>query len=372
MGILRLLLAFSVFFAHAGFSSPAQLVPPDAAVHAFYIISGFYMAMVLHTRYASGREGYAEFLASRALRLLPAYLAVAFLTLALGVALAAVWGRDLAFIDAWRGARNAGMAASAWPALALSQLTLMGLDLYQFFGWSPAAGFVFEPDFHVDPAPLYRIMLVPQAWTLSVEFYFYLLAPWLTRFSTGRIFALIAASLALRYGVWGLTELRADPWSYRFFPFELAYFLTGALAYRVAQWGWLSRLGALGVPALALGFTDWWARAHAGVPPLTLARIAFIAVLVVGLPVLFERTKDIRLDRYVGELSYPLYISHLLVLQLALLLVPTLNASRPGQIALIVAVLCVAAAIYQFIDRRVDRYRHGRLRLRLAALKAAS
>jgi peptidoglycan/LPS O-acetylase OafA/YrhL len=128
----------------------------------------------------------------------------------------------------------------------------------------------------------------------------------------------------------------------------------------------------LAVPALALGFTDWFGRAHTDVPPHTLLRIAFIAVLVVGLPVLFERTKDIRLDRYLGELSYPLYISHLLVLWLALLLAPTLSATRLGQIALIVAVLGVAAAIYGFIDRRVDRYRHGRLRLRLDALKAAS
>jgi peptidoglycan/LPS O-acetylase OafA/YrhL len=372
MGILRLLLAFSVFFAHAGFTSPSQLVPPDAAVHAFYVISGFYMAMVLDTRYGRGREGYAEFLASRALRLLPAYLAVALLTLVLGIALSAVSARGLPFIEAWRGARDAGMPVSAWPEFALSQLTLAGLDLYQFFSWSPGAGFAFEPDFHRDPAPLYRMLLVPQAWTLSVEFYFYLLAPWLTRLPPGRIVAVIAASLALRYGVWGLTGLRADPWSYRFFPFELAFFMTGALAYRVAQRGWVFALGVLAVPALALGFTDWFGRAHTDVPPHTLLRIAFIAVLVVGLPVLFERTKDIRLDRYLGELSYPLYISHLLVLWLALLLAPTLNATRLGQIALIVAVLGVAAAIYGFIDRRVDRYRHGRLRLRLDALKAAS
>jgi peptidoglycan/LPS O-acetylase OafA/YrhL len=368
MGILRLLLAFSVFYAHAGFRSPTHLVPPDAAVHAFYVISGFYMAMVLHTRY--GRGDYAEFLANRVLRLLPAYLAVAFLTLALGILFSAVIGRSLPVFEAWREARNLGLPAGAWPTFALSQLTLIGLDLYHFFSWSPAAGFSPETNFRLDPAPLYRLMLVPQAWSISIEIYFYLLAPWLTRLRPGGIAALIAGSLALRYGLWAMTDLRSDPWSYRFFPFELAYFLSGALAYRVAHWDWRSRLAALALPGLALGFTDWWAQAHAGTPPLSLVRIGFIATVVAGLPALFDWSKDIHFDRYLGELSYPLYISHILILEVVQLLAPTLTGTRPGQLVLIAAVLGVAVAIYQWIDRPVDRYRHSSLRLRLSSIKA--
>ncbi|MBC7802967.1 MAG: acyltransferase [Candidatus Parcubacteria bacterium] len=358
MGILRLLLAFSVFYAHAGFRSPAQIVPPDTAVHAFYLISGFYMAMVLHTRY--GRDAYAEFLSNRALRLLPAYLLVAFATLALGFVLSAAIGRSLPVLEALRGAHDAGLPASAWPAFLLSQLTLLGLDLYQFFSWSSAAGFSPEADFRHDPAPLHRLLLVPQAWSVSIEIYFYLLAPWLTRLRLGGIAALIAGSLLLRYGMWALTDLRTDPWSYRFFPFELAYFLGGALAYRIAHWGWRSRLAALALPALALGFTDWWAQAHAGTPPISLARVAFIAVLLMGLSAIFDWSKDFRFDRYVGELSYPLYISHILVLDIVQLLAPTLNASRPGQLLIVVAALGVAVAIYEWIDRPIDRFRHSR------------
>lgn len=370
MGILRLLLAFSVFYAHAGFQSPAHLVPSDTAVHSFYAISGFYMAMVLHTRYGHG--AYSEFLLNRALRLLPAYLLVVFTTVLAGLLLLAFAGRSLPVLDALRDARDAGLPAGAWMALVLSQVTMLGLDLYQFFSWDPAAGFSPETNFRLDPAPLFRLLLVPQAWSVSIEVYFYLLAPWLTRLRLGSIAALIAGSLALRFGVWAMTDLRSDPWSYRFLPFELAFFLSGALAYRVAHWDWRPRLAALALPAIALGFTDWWAQAHAGTPALSLARIAFIAALVAGLPALFEWTKDNRFDRYLGELSYPLYISHYLILELVILLAPELGATRPGQLALIAVALGVAVAIYECIDRPVDRFRHGRRHLPLSAAKANS
>ena len=60
MGIIRLLLALAVLLAHVE-NAPAFLlrfIPGSLAVQCFYIISGFYMALVLNGKYSSKRDFY--------------------------------------------------------------------------------------------------------------------------------------------------------------------------------------------------------------------------------------------------------------------------------------------------------------------------
>lgn len=53
MGVLRLILAVSVILNHSPIAlAPWRpLVPGDLAVQAFFVISGFYMSLVLSTKY---------------------------------------------------------------------------------------------------------------------------------------------------------------------------------------------------------------------------------------------------------------------------------------------------------------------------------
>src|SRR5258707_7705774 len=85
MGVIRLLLALSVVEFHStrAFGNPG-IWPVDlpngiVAVQAFYVISGFYMALVLSTKYAG--EPW-RFYRARALRLLPIYWLVLIPTVA--------------------------------------------------------------------------------------------------------------------------------------------------------------------------------------------------------------------------------------------------------------------------------------------------
>jgi peptidoglycan/LPS O-acetylase OafA/YrhL len=72
-------------------------------------------------------------------------------------------------------------------------------------------------------------------------------------------------------------------------------------------------------------------------------------------PFLFHAFKDNGLDRWIGDLSYPLYLCHLVVIGLVLTFEPPF--------ALWVAIgasLALAAALLVLIDYPVDRWRQRR------------
>lgn len=334
MGTLRFILALSVAFSHFGL--PFGFLTSDTAVQSFFVISGFYMALVLNEKY--GPDTYWLFISNRLLRLLPAYFVVLVFSLA---------------------------AASNWrPILALdplscgyfiaSQLLIVGQELYVFLIVNHGTlTFTLHPV--GIPKLLYTFSPIPQAWTLALEIYFYLLAPFFIRRGPMVIAALIAASLALRMGLQGAFGFSGEPWSFRFFPSEIALFLTGSLGYyayaaaddaqRSRLRMWLSVAAVLVFVCLAINRWD-------GVPRLM--SLSLLAAVIVGVPRLFELTKKIAWDKYVGELSYPLYICHFLF---GWWLEPetTLGAACALALSVVASIL-----LYHLIDKPVDRWRQGR------------
>src|SRR5215813_7005704 len=83
MGFLRLYLALSVLNAHYPIApQPGLFVHGFVAVCIFFIISGFYMSLVLDRNYLREPGGVARFYFSRALRIFPVYWVVLALTVA--------------------------------------------------------------------------------------------------------------------------------------------------------------------------------------------------------------------------------------------------------------------------------------------------
>src|SRR5580698_4577101 len=82
MGTIRLVLALLVAFGHLSQPDPTTRWWTSSAaifaVKAFFVLSGFYMALVLDTGYRS--RPVSDFYLSRALRLLPAYWFVSAVT----------------------------------------------------------------------------------------------------------------------------------------------------------------------------------------------------------------------------------------------------------------------------------------------------
>jgi peptidoglycan/LPS O-acetylase OafA/YrhL len=72
----------------------------------------------------------------------------------------------------------------------------------------------------------------------------------------------------------------------------------------------------------------------------------------------FSLTRANRVDRYLGELSYPVYLSHLLVISVALYS----GWSGPWLAGLIFVMVAAASILlHEAVQKPVDRYRATRV-----------
>jgi peptidoglycan/LPS O-acetylase OafA/YrhL len=182
VGLLRLVLALIVCVAHI---DPGTGLRPEFAVTCFFAMSGYYMQLVLATKYTPqqlGERWCIAFYVSRYLRLYPMYLvglAGAFLS---GEAARVPWSSPL------------GLAS------LIPNLTMIGLNI-----------------------PSVTYVALPPAWSVGVEISLYALAPWMLRLPERQIGLLLLLGLALRM-VPGGTHLPIGA--------GLDAFLIGAILYR--------------------------------------------------------------------------------------------------------------------------------------------
>jgi peptidoglycan/LPS O-acetylase OafA/YrhL len=159
------------------------------------------------------------------------------------------------------------------------------------------------------------LLWIAPAWSLGIEITFYAMAPilckWRSRFLLATIIGLCTIRIVFNQSDFNFVE---SPFDARFFPFELPYFLVGILLYRYRRDTKLETTIPLKYlyPALALFFLIFETLRSS----LGLSRTASMAVLVIvaAVVVLFGQSSEF--DRKFGELSYPIYISHIFVAQL--------------------------------------------------------
>ncbi len=303
MGTLRFLLALCVVVIHAPGSKLLghSLLSGVTAVQGFYIVSGFLITLVLNTR-----EEYrdtAKFYLSRYLRLWPAYLVVAVLTLAL----------------IRKGEWFGGLTELDMPALLFvvaSNATLLFQDVFLFLAIDHGALYP-TADFYNAPGPQLNILLlVPQAWSLGVELTFYAIAPFICR-SPGRLALLLVAGVLVRISL-GIWSPALDPWSYRFSPAEMTFFACGGLGYFAAVQ--LDKFVPLRAQRLAGAICLVGLLIVIVAPPaikfsqrLFTMNGTVLLLIMASCPLLFALSRGSRFDSLIGELSYPMYLSHLLV-----------------------------------------------------------
>jgi peptidoglycan/LPS O-acetylase OafA/YrhL len=355
MGIIRLLLAISVVIDHSNPLFGFIFVGGQLAVEVFFIISGFYMALILCEKYnqTSNRK---IFIGNRLLKILPTYWVILFLGLIYELANAYFHSspNEVSLFV------HPGIHLNLFSFLyfLLTNIIILGQDIILYLGINIHTGVLFlTSDFRLFSPPLYSFMILPQAWSLSLELTFYFLVPFIIKFKTKWLLLIMSLSLILRIILYHF-GLDHDPWTYRFFPTELVFFLSGIIAYRAFKFienknikKWLLYLFYGSYLSLIIFYQY--------IPDNDIKMWSLLLATIVLLPFIFRLTKNIKIDKIIGELSYPVYISHFLVIDF-LTHFTSVDHSLLSLIASIISIL-LSIMLFQFIMKPIDKIRQNRI-----------
>lgn len=356
MGLLRFLLAISVIFAHSQPFHGLTFVGGPLAVEAFFMISGFYIGMILNQKYVGVNGSYWLFISNRFLRIFPLYWVALILTLI--VALAIPHYDANSFIDntAMFKSYSKDLGPLAWITVIFSNLFIFFQDVIMFLGLNLKSGALyFTRDFHQTKPFVLQFMLVQQAWSVALEIMFYLVAPFIVRRKFWVVCTFMLASFTLKI-IGAHYGFGNDPWSYRFFPFELGYFLAGTIAYfiydkYIKKVNIHNYLGA-GLYVFIAVITVLFSKFN-----FKYADVAYLVILFFSIPVLFKYSKGFKIDRFIGELSYPIYLVHLIVINS----LNGLNIFWHRDLLIIFLSIILSMMMIKFISNAIERKRQNRL-----------
>jgi peptidoglycan/LPS O-acetylase OafA/YrhL len=362
MGIIRIFLALSVVLAHSGaLFNEFRLISGNLAVECFFIISGFYMALILEDKYKLNRKGYFLFISNRLLRLYPIYWAILLMSVSLLV-ISAIKNNNIQDIESFSKCNYASLLI-----VIFSNAMLLFQDILMFFHINTADGFLqFSQNSKLEALPSYKLLMVPQAWSLGIEISFYVIAPFINKLRNNWIFLIISLSLLLRYILYYNFNLTFDPWTYRFFPTEIVFFLIGILVFRFyfyrkkimkinSFWAFSILLYLISIMIYfhKLPFTQTIFCSY------SINDLLLFTSIIFTLPFLFHFFKDNNLDRQIGELSYPVYIAHIFIWLVVIRFLP--SKSVYTSFFTILASLLLSIAINYFITSPIEKIRARRL-----------
>ena len=347
------------------------MLPAGDAVEVFFMLSGFYMAIILDQTYR-GPGSYGIFIRNRVLRLYPIYAVVLVLTVAVGWYVSVNGylpdGRVSVVSGAWWVAPDFLTPFGALLIVIL-HVTLIGQELPFLFQTS-SAGLMdvvtwgAQPELRTTYAGLQYYLLVPQAWSLGLEMLFYLLAPALVRSRLRTVTGVWAASLGVRTLLQVGTGLMTyNFFAHQFFPLELWTFATGILGYRF----YVAIRGREYPPQSFLWAPILLVTLIAGYQYIPFLRnwtlFACAAVLIPcsfhaigGRTTVTSKWRFLSaVDAYLGDLSYPVYISHILVMYGMYMFMSHTN--RHWSLAAITLTLIVSAILLVVVQGPIDRIR---------------
>ncbi|RYX85618.1 acyltransferase [bacterium] len=358
MGFIRLYLALSVLAWHSKSLLPWKMHSGPEAVELFFSISGFYMAMVLSQGYSSTKSFYL----SRFLRIYFPYIIALLFVVVISFVSKFVFN-DWLQLAPYTSHPLKNNSIFGFAFAALSNLTIFLQDIVVF------ASFAQTPTSVHGDGLLSNYLLLPQCWSVSLELTFYLIAPYINRSKTAFLLFTLGMSVVGRLAFYQITGFAQDPWNSRFFPFELAFFLAGMLGWRLydkykistrlpscqGMWSYiLCCILMLGAFYLHLQVGTWLSD-HLGAAFYVLYYLSF-AVAVACAFAVFRKNA---IDRFIGELSFPIYLTHIIIIKLTTTVLQSyhLPESLLGPIAGL-ATMVTSLAFFVFAIKPFEVWRH--------------
>lgn len=340
MGSIRFLLAITVVLCHSPWLDGLFFIGGRNAVQIFYVISGFLISYLLLEK--KSYVNVQSFYLSRWLRIWPLYALVALFSLLL----------NRHFTDFYRH-----LPFDAAILLVVSNIIIFGQDMVMFMGIDQA-NLVFTKDFKNSEILLFQGLIISPAWSLAVELMFYLVAPFILH-RRALMLTVLLASLALRVVLINLGFGNIDPWSYRFFPTELAIFLLGAVSHQILMPFYKQCFGkkltsisayvTASFVTFALVFNLLFQNVNQD-----LSNAIAILLFVIIVPFTFIFTVQNNWDTLIGELSYPIYIGHAVILFVVGKYFPRMGITDVFYLAMANVLFSITFAI--FLNRIANKY----------------
>lgn len=323
---LRGLAALFVLLRHTGDYWSFYLHRSYLAVDMFFLLSGFVIAHSYEARLAAGQLSALQFIMIRLVRLYPMYL------LALAVSMLAS--------TSVTSAAGVGRALAMWPTLS--------------------GGVMF---------PL-NVAFWSLSFELAINLLYAVARPWLTNRMLAAAVAMLAAVLAVLVVLTGQLDL-----GWRGRPLDLAGglarsafgFLFGIWLYRHREWFWHwlpHRLGPWHV-AVVVSAVFWCpvtGTMDTAVDLVAATLVLPACMLAAGRP---TPTRGVRIMTLLGAASYPLYLLHWPLAELASRRFPGWIAANPNDsgLAFAAAVLLMSVLLDRFVDVPVRAWLTRMLRL---------
>ena len=356
MGLIRLLLAISVITIHASPIFGLTFIQGQMAVEVFFMISGFYMALILSEKYTK-KSDYKIFISNRFLKIFPTY----WLVLLLAVIFQLIYfylNQNSPNVFALFN-KNYNINLFSLISILTSNLIIFGQDILLFFGLNTTAGSLFfTTNFRLFKPEIYNFFFITQAWTLSLELFFYFLAPFFNKLKTNYLLTIMSLSLGLRFFIYS-KGLNHDPWNYRFFPTELIFFLSGILMYRIYLYLKTKSFKNLSIYSFFFYFS--FLIYYQFLPYERTKQIILFLFSFIFIPFIFNLFKNNKIDRFIGELSFPVYISHFLIIDIL-----THSTALPHQfLGLTTAIISIifSILILKFIINPINLFRQSRVKI---------
>lgn len=362
MGLLRISLAISVLLSHMGLNC---CLNGGTSVESFFVISGFLIQLILKEKYTPqllGRNWRYRFYTARYFRLYPIYLLGLLASVLIAFLHLKITHTDETFITTY------SQLTALVPSFQNITLWFMSVMANVFMFFQDIGGVIAIHDgqavFTWDRKPteiyVWTALVIHQAWSLGIELDFYILAPFILMLSNRKMLILFWLTLGIKIAA---TIFIENDMPYRSFPFVMFDFLAGALAYRYSNIilkalnyfsGMLHfDLAYLLMLVLIFGIPET-------IPPIAISLIAIIITAII-IPILFKATKKNPLDRYIGELSYPFYIFHMVAFSTLHFILNKFSISesylRAGLTVLLT--IAISAVVFNLESRYVEPWRQN-------------